>query len=190
MKQATPAKTKRDEILAVASKLFYEQGYNQAGIQQIIKEAGTAKGTFYTHFKSKEELGVAWLRARHITWNTWLHNAVDAADSPRDKILAAFDFLGQWMADCHYRGCAFLNTLCETPSCDSPLRAEIAAHKQELRELFERLTSDHFPERDSAANAQTGSVIYILFEGALVEMQNFCEPWPLDVAKQHVEQIL
>ncbi|WP_309398232.1 TetR/AcrR family transcriptional regulator [Cerasicoccus maritimus] len=190
MSNSTPAKTKRDEILEVASKLFYEQGYNQAGVQQIIKEADTAKGTFYTHFKSKEELGVAWLRARHVTWNGWLKAAIATKETPRDKLLAAFDFLGNWMADCNYRGCAFVNTLCETPQCDSPLRQEIAEHKRELLELFRSLCRQHFTEQPPITADQTGTVIYLLFEGALLEMQNFCEPWPLDTAKQHLESLL
>lgn len=50
--------SKRDELIEIASKLFYQQGYQATGIKQIIDEAGIAKGTFYSHFKSKEELGL------------------------------------------------------------------------------------------------------------------------------------
>ncbi|MGE9295296.1 MAG: TetR/AcrR family transcriptional regulator [Puniceicoccales bacterium] len=190
MKANVPARTKRDEILEVASRQFYAHGYNQAGIQQIIKEAGTAKGTFYTHFPSKEALGVAWLKARHQTWNRWLKQDIDQAETPREKILATFGFLRKWMADCQYRGCAFINTLCETPNADSPLRQEIAGHKRELLALFRELTQAHQPDVAPAEAEQTGTVLFLLFEGALVEMQNFCEPWPADAAEKHARVLL
>ena len=94
MQKGSEQSTKRDEILDVASRLFYEQGYNKTGVQQIIAEAGAAKGTFYSHFKSKEDLGIAWLKARHITWNSWLNDAIRNKRSARAKIVGIFDFLG------------------------------------------------------------------------------------------------
>jgi hypothetical protein len=65
-------KSKRDELLEIASRLFYEQGYHRTGVKQIIDEAGIAKGTFYSHFKSKEDLAVAWLKLRHTSWNSMM----------------------------------------------------------------------------------------------------------------------
>ena len=56
--------SKRDELVGIASDLFYEQGYGATGVKQIIDTAGIAKGTFYSHFTSKEELGLAWLKKR------------------------------------------------------------------------------------------------------------------------------
>ncbi|QYY34323.1 TetR/AcrR family transcriptional regulator [Ruficoccus sp. ZRK36] len=183
-------KTKRDNILEVASKLFYEQGYHQTGIQQIIQQAGAAKGTFYSFFKSKEELGVAWLKARHHTWNKWLHDAVDTKRTPRTQILAAFDFLEQWMADCDYRGCAFLNTLAETPEPDSPLRKQILDHKQGLLDFFQSLVDKHQPDLPRAQREQTANTLFLLFEASIVHMQNFRAPWPAQTAKQQANNLL
>ena len=82
--------SKRDEIVEIASQLFYRQGYGATGIKQIIEEASIAKGTFYTHFKSKEDLGLEWLRSRHLQWNAWLDDALKPVDESGAKILAAF----------------------------------------------------------------------------------------------------
>ena len=54
----------RERIIATANELFYRQGYHQTGINQIIEESGVAKATFYSNFKSKEELCVEYLRER------------------------------------------------------------------------------------------------------------------------------
>ncbi len=47
---------KRERILKVSLKLFMEKGFNQTSIEEITKFAGISKGSFYTYFKSKEEL--------------------------------------------------------------------------------------------------------------------------------------
>ena len=181
---------KRDEILEVASRLFYEQGYHQTGVQQIISEADTAKGTFYSHFESKEALGLAWLKARHLTWNGWLEESIRSRATAEEKILGIFDFLGQWMKDCDYRGCAFLNTLCEIPASDDALREEIRDHKQDLYGRFRILVAEHFPNEPKSRTDQIASTLFLLFEGTLIEMQNFREEWPIKAARKQVKSLL
>lgn len=47
---------RRREILDTAEKLFYEKGYKQTSIRDIIDAIGIAKGTFYHYFDSKVDL--------------------------------------------------------------------------------------------------------------------------------------
>lgn len=46
----------RERILNTALKLFVERGFAEVSINDLIKEVGIAKGGFYHHFKSKDEL--------------------------------------------------------------------------------------------------------------------------------------
>ncbi len=46
----------RANIMAAAQELFFQNGIPQTSVAQIAQRAGIAKGTFYHHFKSKEEL--------------------------------------------------------------------------------------------------------------------------------------
>lgn len=43
-------------ILAAAKKVFAEQGYHEASIDDIIKEADIARGTFYLYYNSKRAI--------------------------------------------------------------------------------------------------------------------------------------
>ena len=45
---------RRQELLKIAYRLFIEKGYDNTSIEEIITEAGIAKGTYYYHFPSKE----------------------------------------------------------------------------------------------------------------------------------------
>lgn len=55
----------RERIIDTASRLFYFNGYNQTGVNQIIKEASVAKASLYQHFRSKEDIAVVYLQRRH-----------------------------------------------------------------------------------------------------------------------------
>lgn len=49
----------REKILTTASRLFQFQGYHATGLNQILKESGTPKGSLYYYFpKGKEELAL------------------------------------------------------------------------------------------------------------------------------------
>ena len=45
---------RKDELIRIAYRKFLEKGYEQTSVDEIIEEAGVAKGTFYYHFPSKE----------------------------------------------------------------------------------------------------------------------------------------
>jgi len=47
---------RKNELLDVAQKLFYQEGYENTSISNIIDSVGIAKGTFYHYFKSKTDL--------------------------------------------------------------------------------------------------------------------------------------
>lgn len=190
MQAESPRKTKRDELVEIASNLFYKQGYGATGIKQIIDTAGIAKGTFYSHFASKEEVGLEWLRTRHTAWNSWLAAEQEKSKTPKGQILALFDFLENWMVESEFRGCAFLNTLAELPNPDNPMRKEIVAHKSGLHKAIQELATQHFSEKSRAFGNQKGSAIFLLFEGALIETQNFRDPWPVKAARKEIVNLL
>jgi AcrR family transcriptional regulator len=47
---------RRNELLDRAQELFFERGYDQTTVNDIIEKAGVSKGAFYHHFSSKEEM--------------------------------------------------------------------------------------------------------------------------------------
>jgi AcrR family transcriptional regulator len=47
---------KRKIIILAARQLFAEKGFDKTTVDEIMERANLSKGTFYTYFKSKEEL--------------------------------------------------------------------------------------------------------------------------------------
>ena len=54
-----PRKNSRNtkgRIISAAWKLFYEQGYEETTIEDIVTESATSKGSFYHYFDGKDAL--------------------------------------------------------------------------------------------------------------------------------------
>ena len=78
--------TLKDKIIDEALRLFSVKGYMNTSTTEIITAAGTSKGGFYNHFKSKEELFAAVLsRARKI-WREKNLAGLDAGSHPLDRL--------------------------------------------------------------------------------------------------------
>ena len=49
-------KNTKGKIVSAAWKLFYEQGYEDTTVEEIIEKSGTSKGSFYHYFEGKDSL--------------------------------------------------------------------------------------------------------------------------------------
>ena len=49
-------KNTRGKIINAAWDLFYEQGYDDTTVEEIIEKSGTSKGSFYHYFEGKDAL--------------------------------------------------------------------------------------------------------------------------------------
>jgi AcrR family transcriptional regulator len=58
----------REHVFARAMRLFDTRGYDAVSIDDIVRDAGVARGTFYFHFPRKDDLLVELIRRndRHI----------------------------------------------------------------------------------------------------------------------------
>ncbi len=54
MKKSNP-QTKM-KIISAAWKLFYEKGYDDTTVEDVVYESGTSKGSFYHYFEGKDSL--------------------------------------------------------------------------------------------------------------------------------------
>jgi AcrR family transcriptional regulator len=74
-----PREERRADLMDAAQRLFLDQGVAPTTIEQITVGAQVAKGTFYLHFSSKEEV-LAALRERYVQG---LLGAIDTAVNKR-----------------------------------------------------------------------------------------------------------
>ena len=60
-----PAQIRREELMDAAQALFLGKGFEAASVDEIVRAADVAKGTFYFYFKTKHDV-LQGLRARFI----------------------------------------------------------------------------------------------------------------------------
>jgi AcrR family transcriptional regulator len=169
----------KERILETAFLLFHRQGYNSTGINQIISESKVAKASFYQHFKSKNELCVAFLNKRHDYWFDQLKKSVLKCKTNTSTILSAFDFLVHMNETENFRGCSFLNILSEIQPDDVEILGAIQSHKEGLRCYFKNFLNDTLSDH-----------VYLLFESAIIESQLFRNQWPVIKAKSIVKSLI
>lgn len=77
----------RDQIIETTCKLLELQGYNATGLNQIIKESGSPKGSLYYYFPGgKEELAVAAICQAGAVVLARIHENLTAIDDPIEAI--------------------------------------------------------------------------------------------------------
>ena len=74
----------RGRIVAAAWKLFYEQGYEDTTVEDIIFESETSKGTFYHYFEGKDAL----LGTLSVLFDEKYQELMETMDEDMDAISA------------------------------------------------------------------------------------------------------
>jgi AcrR family transcriptional regulator len=126
---ATPRglRTKR-ALVEAAARIFARDGFLEARIADIAREAGVATGSFYTYFDSKEEI----FRAVVDELIDELYRASQVADlahhDPRERIRET----NRRFLEAFSRNAALFAVVAQVASIDADLRA----HRQRLRQGF------------------------------------------------------
>lgn len=182
MKAKTISDT-RQRIVDTASKLFYTQGYNSTGINQIIEEAEVAKASLYQYFPSKEDLLIEYLRVTAGATNEALRAELNKHDTPKEKVLGLFDFLLQFVNPTGFYGCNFLNIASEVPKENEKVRSLIKNQKNHIRALFAEVLKPLGKE-------YLADELYLLFDAVLIASKVHDDVWPAETAKRVVERIV
>lgn len=157
----------KSRILTCASDLFYRKGINHVGINEIIETSGIARMTLYHHFKSKNDIVVAVLEARMTERRDAITHAIDAARSPRDKVMAAFGYLRQIVSTPEFRGCVFINATVELADALHPGAVLSAEQKRRMATCFEQIAR----EAGWPNPVEFGLQCQLLWDGAIAGAQ-------------------
>jgi AcrR family transcriptional regulator len=149
----------RERILTAATRLFYEQGIQATGVEELAASAGVSKRTLYKLFGSKDQLVAAYLEKMHRDLVSHERPLWRLDLTPRERLIALFD---QPAADRPYRGCPFHNAAVELSGPAHPAHPVIRAHKQAaLRRIV-----DTAREAGADDPETLGQRIFVLYEGA------------------------
>ena len=160
----------RERLLDAAEALIYAGGIHATGVDAIVKQSGTARKSFYTHFESKDALVVAALERRDERWMNWFVAGTQRrGKTARKRLLGMFDVLREWFASEEFHGCAFLNAAGEIACADDPIRIVARKHKERLLD-FVRAECDAFAAESNMAARRVARLSrqwLLLLDGAI-----------------------
>jgi AcrR family transcriptional regulator len=86
MRHASSKEELRDEIIGAADRLFQHYGYRKTTVEDIAEECRMSRGTIYLHFRSKEEIALAWSAMRNDLRCEKLRAIAISEGSPVDRL--------------------------------------------------------------------------------------------------------
>lgn len=173
----------KHRIIETASFLFYKNGYNSTGINEIIKEAGIAKATLYNHFKSKEDICIAYLRFKDASFIQGITSFTANKPEGKTRILAIFDFLETFFQANDFNGCWCIKTVSEIPRDNIVIRNEIQKQKNNFIQFISQLIANNLDNIKAKEIASLSRQIYLLYESAVGESHLHQENWPIKESK-------
>jgi AcrR family transcriptional regulator len=155
----------RERIVDTAYELFSRRGVRAVGVDEVVERAGVAKATLYRHFRSKDDLVVAFLERREQCWTRdWVeHEARRRGSDPEEQLLAIFDAFDEWFRRDDFEACSFINVLLEMGP-EHPAGTASVRHLENIRSLVRELAIEA-GLRDPAAFAHSW---HILMKGSIV----------------------
>ena len=141
MSESGPAPlTTRERIIEAATELFYAQGLRAVSADKIIARAGITKVTFYRHFRTKDDLVVAYLEGQAEREHTDVAAILALADGDADEAIRLFaESVGAVSCMPGFRGCPFINAAAEYAADDHPVRRTVAAHRRWFKAVLEEM---------------------------------------------------
>ncbi|MFC5804325.1 TetR/AcrR family transcriptional regulator [Streptomyces formicae] len=172
----------REALLDAAEKLFYEQGIQAVGMDEIRAASGLPLKRIYRFFATKEDLVVAMLQRRDQRWRGNLAAHVEQVPDPRERVLAIFDWLAEWFAEPGFRGCAWINAHGELGPTSEAVQAEVRSHKQAFH--------DQITAWAHATGLPVAEPAFLLAEGAIVTAGISGDPAPARHARAALATLL
>jgi AcrR family transcriptional regulator len=155
----------RERLIETASELFYAQGLRAVSADKIIERVGTTKVTFYRHFRTKDDLVLAYLQGRAAIEREGIGAAIaHAGGDPETALRLISEGIGAVACRPGFRGCPFINAAAEYPDPDSPVRRVVDEHRAWYRTTFEQLIAPlGLPDQAAVADE-----LMLLRDGAMV----------------------
>ncbi len=182
------AKSTRQRLIDAAHSLFYRNGFQATGLDQLLATVGVTKTTFYNHFESKDELILEVLRVNDRMWREQFADMLreHGGADPRDQLLAVFDVLDRFINSDDYHGCIFINVAVEFPNPHDPAHEVAIENKRGVEHIIRDLARRAGCNDPDAFAKQ----MVLLMEGTYVTKQVTLQRESAHIAKQMAQMLV
>jgi TetR/AcrR family transcriptional regulator, transcriptional repressor for nem operon len=163
----------KTKLLDASLLVVRSKGYAATTIDDICQTAGVTKGSFFHHFKSKDELGVA--AAEHFSamaQGLFATAPYHQEPDPLDRLLGYIDFrISLLSGELHEYTCLLGTLVQETYATHSHIRracdTALSLHIAELARDVELARQQHVPDARWSA-ASVGTFMQVVLQGSFI----------------------
>lgn len=164
-KQQEKSQQTMNELMESAIALFGSQGFAQTSVAEITEHAGYAKGSFYRHWNSKDELFLLIVEQKFKEYRSIRHSKVQQAADLEEAMNVIWDFLESIVTDKNWSS-IFLEFTVYSATSEILRKLMNKSIYRLSNEVFADLVRDHVtsgfpPEKIGALNTA-------IFEGYLI----------------------
>lgn len=170
-------KIHKEDIIESGYELFYEKGFGVTGISEITEKIGIPKGSFYNHFKSKEEFGIAVLDHYLNTNHVFIRESLmDKKDSPLNnlrKFFVSFIEIQENVYHCS-KGCLMGNMTSELADINITFQEKTKAGFEKTVSIFQECLENAKELEEVSKDLDTEQVANFLinsWQGAILRMK-------------------
>ena len=169
-------KHSKGKILSAGARLVWQKGFNDTGLQEILKDAGVPKGSFYYYFESKESFGLELIDVYISFFERELDGIMlDKSKGGLVRIKAFLDFFKMVMEKENYTGgCPLGNLALEMGDINERFAERISLGFEEIESKILGCIKDAIKSGDVPKNVDveaTASFILNSWEGAIVRVK-------------------
>ena len=172
----------KELIINTASELFYKKGFNLVGINEIVSTAGIAKASLYNHFKTKNDLLLAYLDKMDRDLMSSLMEFVNNKPIGDERLISVLEFLYPFFNQENFNGCWCIRSLAEVPMDNESIRDKVKSNKARLLSFCKLLVVENKPDLSTEEQLSLAHHLYLMYEGAITESHVHGESWPIDEA--------
>jgi len=188
----------KETIMEAAEGIILEKSFHSVGLNEILKAVNIPKGSFYHHFKSKEQFGVELIKYYSASANEYKRQmllSTDLDSSPRNRLLT---FLESCIADFVENDgkcpCLIVKLASEVANFSDPMReAMTEAHCGEWSRITDQVLREGIEKKVIAPlenPTDNAKLIDMLWMGALLEGIISRNVAPLRIALDHIVKTL
>lgn len=172
------------QVLDAAEELFYGRGIQSVGMDELREAAGVSLKRLYQQYGSKDQLVEAFLQRRDERWRQRLADYVETHTGAEERILAVFNWLGDWFSEPGFRGCAWINAYGELGAVTPAVAQLVREHKAAFKHYLAGLVIAADLPADLAAE------LMLLAEGAMVTAGIFATSEPASQARNAAQTLI
>lgn len=181
----------RDAIVNIATRLFSTQGYHATGLNQIVKESHSPKGSLYYYFpKGKEELASECIARTRVVVLQKLNQCFIDTSSAEEALQLFIRSVGEEAVESQFEGCIPFSfwTAVETSCVSEQLRLDSQAVFKDWQDLIAMKLEQEGME--TVKSTEVASIVLSLLEGALILTLTNRDEKPLITASKYVSYLL